>query len=47
MWYFITAFAAFCLGLAAAFLCGAAGHADHHADLREAYQAGLDAGKGK
>ena len=43
MWYFVTAFAAFCLGLAVAALCGAAGHADHQTELHEAYQAGFKA----
>ena len=45
MWYIVTAFAAFLLGLAVAALCGMAGHADHQADLHEAYQAGLEVGK--
>ena len=45
MWYFVTAFAAFLLGLAVAALCGMAGHADHQADLREAFLAGTKAGR--
>lgn len=46
MWYIVTAFAAFVLGLAVAALCGMAGHADHQADLHEAYDAGYAAGQG-
>ena len=44
--YWIFAFGMFVgvsLGLIIAALCGAAGHADHQADLHEAYQAGFKA----